>query len=113
MAHAATAMRTGKGLRPSLTLRSFIVPFQRAKLPAAISRWDDFLAWQERGRAIHGLDPAAEIAIPSGYQAAVNAQTAQGEPEQHGLFDPRHAQHLVAGGADEAEDGEFCPSLCR
>lgn len=32
-----------------------------------------------------------------------------GEPEQHGLFDPRHAQHLVAGGADEAEDGEFCP----
>ena len=71
MAHAATAMRTGKGLCPSLTLRSFIVPFQRAKLPAAISRWDDFLVWQERGRAIHGLDPAAEIAIPSGYQASM------------------------------------------
>ena len=28
-------------------------------------------------RAIHGQDPAAEVATPSGYQAAVNAQIAQ------------------------------------
>ena len=28
-------------------------------------------------RAIHGLDPAAQVAAPTGYQADVNAQLAQ------------------------------------
>jgi hypothetical protein len=31
----------------------------------------------------------------------------EGEPEQHGLLDPSHAQYLAPGDPGEAEDAEF------
>jgi putative ABC transport system permease protein len=56
-------------------LRRLAVPGQ---LAVADSRGSDHAAvLAALTRAIHGLDPAAEVATPGDYQAAVNAQVAQ------------------------------------
>ena len=44
-------------------------------------------------RAIHGLDPAAKVATPAGYQAAVNAQIARRDRRHHS---PRHDRNHPA-----------------